>query len=132
MDAIKRTLVALAAASAAALAMSAPAHAGLLADSAKDCDDPSAAKVFRPWLDLASHSRARLGAHAESASAWDLDDGARIVDGNEPWKVGGSKHDSSLLLLLAPRRRPASCASASDTRRCASSRSATAGRSSPR
>ena len=39
MGSIKRTLVALAAAAAATMAMAAPAHAGLLVETAKDCED---------------------------------------------------------------------------------------------
>ena len=97
MGSIKRTLVALVAASAATLAVAAPANAGLLVESAKDCDDPAAAKVFRPWLDLANYVPAP-GGHAESSSGWTFKGGAKIVSGNEPWKVGDSRHGSSLSL----------------------------------
>ncbi len=37
-------------------------------------------------------------AHAESSSGWTFKGGAKIVSGNEPWKVGDSRHGSSLSL----------------------------------
>ena len=97
MGSIKRTLVALIAASAATLAVAAPANAGLLVESAKGCGSATSAKVFRPWLDLANYVPAP-GGFAESSSGWTLKGGAKIVSGNEPWKVGGGTHGSSLLL----------------------------------
>jgi hypothetical protein len=98
MGSIKRTLVALGVAGAAALATAAPAHAGLLVSSAKDCAaDGASARVFKPWLDLAQYVPAP-GGDAESASGWNLRGGAGIVAGNEPWKVGGSADHSSLSL----------------------------------
>ncbi len=97
MGSIKRMFVALVAASAATLAVAAPAHAGLLVQSATGCTTATSAKVFRPWLDLANYVPAP-GGFAESSSGWTLKGGAKIVSGNEPWKVGGSKHVSSLLL----------------------------------
>ena len=75
----------------------APAQAGVLAPSAQDCDDPASARVFLPWLDVASYVPAP-GGDAESAAGWTLEDGARIVAGNEPWKVRDAGDDSSLLL----------------------------------
>jgi hypothetical protein len=93
-----RALVALAAAGGAALAFAAPAQAGLLVKSATNCPvNPAATKVFAPWLDIANYIPAPGGA-AESAAGWTLAGGARIVPGNEPWKVGGSTHSNSLLL----------------------------------
>ena len=56
MGSIKRTFVALVAASAATLAVAAPAHAGLLVQSApRTAPTATSAKVFRPWLDLANY-----------------------------------------------------------------------------
>jgi hypothetical protein len=98
MGSIKRLIWALVTAGAATLALAAPAHAGLLVSAANDCADQGpAARVFQPWLDPAQYVSAP-GGNLESAAGWDLDGGARVVDGNEPWKVGGRSHDSSLLL----------------------------------
>jgi hypothetical protein len=98
MGSIKRLMWALVAAAAATLALAAPASAGLLVSSAKDCaDQGTAARVFQPWLDPARYVPAP-GGHAESSAGWDLDGGARVVAGNEPWKVGGKSHGNSLLL----------------------------------
>ena len=97
MASIRRALVALAAAGAATLAVAAPAQAGLLVQSATDCDSPTSARVFQRWLDPFQYVPAP-GGNAESAAGWTLKGGARIVAGNEPWNVGGSGHSSSLLL----------------------------------
>ena len=98
MGSIKRLIAALVTVGAATMALAAPAHAGLLVSTAKDCAEQGAsARVFQPWLDPAQYVPAP-GGHLESAAGWDLDGGARVVAGNEPWKVGGKSHGSSLLL----------------------------------
>ena len=125
MATIMRSFVALAAAAFAALAVATPAQAGLLVKSAKNCDDPASAQVFQPWLDPMNYVPAP-GAHAESAAGWTLKGGARVVAGNEPWKVGGRVTPRRSLIPSGRARRPARCASASGTRRCGSSRSRTA------
>jgi hypothetical protein len=97
MGSIKRAVCVLAAAGAAALATAAPANAGLLVASAQDCEAQRASQVFLRWLDPLYYEQAP-GGNAESAAGWTLSGGARIVSGNEPWKVGGSRDSSSLLL----------------------------------
>jgi hypothetical protein len=97
MGNIKRVIGALVAAGVVTLAAAAPAHAGLLVASAGKCDHSASSQVFLPWLDPLSYERAPGGA-AESSTGWTLAGGARIVAGNEPWKVGSSKDKSSLLL----------------------------------
>src|SRR5688500_19352187 len=98
MKHIRRALVALFTAGAAALALAAPAQAGLLVKSAKNCAaEPASAKVFKPWLDYANYIPAPGGA-AESAAGWTLENGARLVPGNAPWKVSGAGHVNSLQL----------------------------------
>jgi hypothetical protein len=96
MGSIKRALGALVAAGAATLVVAAPAQAGLLVSSAKDCDSPSASRVFQRWLDPFEYVPAP-GGNAESATGWTLQRGARIVPGNEPWKVGGAGSSSLYL-----------------------------------
>jgi hypothetical protein len=97
MAGLKRTVGALVAATAVAIVAAAPAQAGLLAESAQNCDDPANAQVFLRWLDPAQYVPAP-GGDAESSKGWKLGDGARIVAGNEPWKVGGASDDTSLRL----------------------------------
>jgi hypothetical protein len=97
MEGIKRAVGAFVAAGAVFLAAAAPAHAGLLVASAQGCKDAPSSQVFLRWLDPLSYERAP-GGNAESATGWTLSGGAKIVSGNEPWKVGGSGDSSSLLL----------------------------------
>jgi hypothetical protein len=97
MGSIKRTLIALAAAGVATLAAAAPANAGLLVASAEDCDAQTSSQVFLRWLDPMRYVPAP-GGDAESAAGWTLSGGARVVSGNEPWKVGDRADTSSLLL----------------------------------
>ena len=72
------------------------AHAGLLVESATDCEAQSASQVFLPWLDVANYVPAP-GAQAESGRGWDLD-GAEVVQGNEPWNVVDENDSKSLRL----------------------------------
>jgi hypothetical protein len=96
MGSITRALGALVAAGAATLVVAAPAQAGLLVSSAKDCDSPAASRVFQRWLDPFQYVAAP-GGNAESAAGWTLQGGARIVPGNEPWKVGAGGSSSLYL-----------------------------------
>jgi hypothetical protein len=89
MGSIRRAIGVLVAAVVATLAAAAPANAGLLVASAKNCEEPPSSQVFLRWLDPLRYELAPGGA-AESAQGWTLTGGARIVPGNEPWKVGGS------------------------------------------
>ena len=98
MGNIKRLIGALVAAGAATLAVAAPANAGLLVSSAKDCAEQGpSARVFQRWLDPALYVPAP-GGQAESPAGWELKGGAKGVAGNALWKVGGSSHGNSLLL----------------------------------
>jgi hypothetical protein len=97
MGIIKRALCALVAAGALTMAAATPAHAGILVASAKNCGTPATSQVFLRWLDPLRYERAP-GGNAESAAGWTLSGGAKVVSGNEPWKVGGSADKSSLLL----------------------------------
>jgi hypothetical protein len=98
MASIKRVLVTLVMAGSATMAVAAPAQAGVLVSSAKNCaEEPPSAQVFRPWLDGARYVPAP-GGNAESAAGWKLERGAKMVPGNEPWKVGNQADASSLFL----------------------------------
>ena len=96
MGSIKRGIGALLAVGVVALAAAAPAQAGLLVATAQNCGNPASSRVFLRWLDPLSYVAAP-GGGAESAASWTLAGGARIVAGNEPWKVGGGGSSSLLL-----------------------------------
>jgi hypothetical protein len=97
MGSIRRAIGVLVAASAVILVTAAPANAGLLVASAQDCEAQASSQVFLRWLDPLRYEQAP-GGDAESGAGWTLGGGARIVAGNEPWKVGGREDGSSLLL----------------------------------
>jgi hypothetical protein len=97
MGSIKRAVCALVAATAVILVTAAPANAGLLVASAQDCEARASSQVFLRWLDPLRYEQAP-GGDAESGDGWTLGGGARIVAGNEPWRVGGRGDGSSLLL----------------------------------
>ena len=83
-----------------ALAVPATANAGLLTETAPDCDVQQGAKVFLPWADVADYVLAPGGA-AESTAGWsELSGGAEIVAGSEPFAVH-SADDASALRLPA-------------------------------
>jgi len=86
----------------------APAHAGLLAQSAGKCPTLSSKQVFRPWLDVAQYVPAP-GGTAESTTGWKLEGGAKLVAGNEPWKVAGSGTRSLALPAGAKATTSAAC-----------------------
>jgi hypothetical protein len=89
---VKRVLV-LATAVAALLVPAAPASAGLL----DGCDDRALERPFLRFLDPLAYTLVP-GGDFESSAGWTLAGGARIVDGNEPWKVHGASDSHSLSL----------------------------------
>jgi hypothetical protein len=95
---IRRALRAAIAAVMATAALAAPANAGILTASATNCDDGPLTKPFAPWGDKANYKLVKGGALETTPAGWSLQRGAKVVAGNEPWKVGGSSHGKSLLL----------------------------------
>ena len=89
---MKRVLV-LATAVAALLVPAAPASAGLL----DGCGDRALERPFLRFLDPLAYTLVP-GGDFESTAGWTLTGGARIVDGNEPWKVHGASDSHSLSL----------------------------------
>ena len=83
--------------SALSLASAAPAQAGLLVESAEDCTPQATKQVFLPWLDPLNYVPVKGGNFESGAAGWKLS-GARVVDGNEPWRVGNSADSKSLSL----------------------------------
>jgi hypothetical protein len=75
----------------AILALPGPAHAA-------GCSEQPLDRTFRPWLDPAWYIPAPDGGFESGASGWTLEHGAAVVDGNEPFFVGGSGDVSALAL----------------------------------
>jgi hypothetical protein len=95
---IRRAALAATAAVATAAVFAAPASAGILTASASDCGDETLTKPFAQFGDSANYKLVRNGAFETGTTGWTLTGGARVVTGNEPWKVGGSGHAKSLVL----------------------------------
>jgi hypothetical protein len=91
-----RGLLAIAVAFAALAAGSAaPAHAG--DGSLLGCGH-EATQPFLRWLDPLPYTLLPGGDFESGAQGWKLSGGARVVDGNEPFNVGGKGGSKSLLL----------------------------------
>jgi hypothetical protein len=94
---IRAALAALATAAASA-ALAAPANAGVLTQSATDCDAPVTSQPFAQWGDNASYKPVAGGDFEGGAAGWKLSGGAKVVAGNESYKVGGGSDAASLEL----------------------------------
>jgi hypothetical protein len=94
----RRALLAATAALATAAVFAAPASAGILTASAGDCGDETLTRPFSQFGDQANYKLVEGGAFEAPDGDWTLRGGARLVAGNEPWKVGGGDHNASLVL----------------------------------
>ena len=99
MNGLKRRLV-LAAITAMAMTgtLASPASAGILTASATDCGDEALSQPFAQFGDRANYKLVRNGSFEVGTGGWTLTGKAKVVAGNEPWKVGGSNHGKSLVL----------------------------------
>jgi hypothetical protein len=79
-------------------AIAAPANAGILTATAKDCGDESLSQPFAGFGDQARYKLVQGGSFEGSLQDWTLMGGAKVVSGNEPWKVGGASHGRSMVL----------------------------------
>jgi hypothetical protein len=95
---IRRILIAATTAIVTAAAFAAPASAGILTASASDCGDETLTKPFALFGDTANYKLVRNGSFEAGTGGWTLTRGAKVVSGNEPWKVGGASHAKSLVL----------------------------------
>jgi len=94
---IRRGLLAAATSVIAVGALASPASAGILTVSAT-CNDGAITQPFAPWGDRANYKAVTGGNFEGSTAGWTLKGKAKVVAGNEPWKVGGSGHGKSLAL----------------------------------
>jgi hypothetical protein len=95
---MRRVLLAAITAVAMTGAFAAPASAGILTVSAKDCGDETLSQPFAGFGDRAQYKLVQGGSFEGSLADWTLIGRAKVVSGNEPWKVGGSGHGKSLVL----------------------------------
>jgi hypothetical protein len=95
---IRRAAFAALAASIAAMAFASTASAGILTASAKDCGDESLSQPFAGFGDSHQYKIVPGGSLEGALTDWTVTGGAKVVSGNEPWKVGGSSHGKSLVL----------------------------------
>lgn len=95
---IRRGLLAAITAAVAIGAFAAPASAGILTASAKDCGDESLSRPFAGFGDSHQYKIVPGGSFEGALTDWTLAGKAKVVAGNEPWKVGGSSHGKSLVL----------------------------------
>ena len=95
---IGRTVAAAIIATIASAAFTSTANAGLLTASAESCDDGPITQPFRQFGDSANYKLLPGGSFEAGTAAWQLSGGAKIVSGNETYKVGGSTHSRSLQL----------------------------------
>jgi hypothetical protein len=93
---LRRTAAAFFTTTVAAVAFASPANAALLTESADSCDDGVITQPFKRFGDYANYKE--LGSFEAGADGWQFSGGAKIVAGNESYKVGGSSDDSSLSL----------------------------------
>ena len=95
---IRRGLAAAIATTATAMVFAAPASAGILTVSAKDCGDETLTNPFSSFGDRANYKLVQGGSFESGTTGWTLSRGAKVVSGNEPWNVGGKSHGKSLKL----------------------------------
>jgi hypothetical protein len=95
---LRRTAAACFTATIAAAAFASPANAGLLTQSAESCDDGPITQPFQRFGDGHNYKLLPGGSFEAGTPAWTLSGGAKLVSGNETYKVGGSTHSRSLSL----------------------------------
>jgi hypothetical protein len=92
-----KTFIAIAAVAVAAIAAPA-ANAGILVASANGCPTQTLSQPFAKWGDSNNYFLAPGGSFESGGPAWTLSGGARVVSGNEPYKVTASGDANSLYI----------------------------------
>src|SRR5579859_1468136 len=84
------------------------AHAGLLSLAPGSCGYPEA-QVFAPWGDQSYYVKVPGGTFEPGTAAWQLSGGAKIVLGNESYKVSGKGYYSLSLPAGSSATSPPAC-----------------------
>jgi hypothetical protein len=100
---LRRTVAATFIAAIASAAFASTASAGLITASAESCNDGALTQPFQRWGDRAYYKLVGGGSFESGATGWTLSGGAKVVSGNETFKVGGSTHSRSLSLPAGSR-----------------------------
>ena len=95
---MRRVLIAAVTAVAVTGAIAGPANAGILTAPVTDCGDESLSQPFAGFGDTSQYKVVKGGSFEGSLDGWTVTGGAKVVSGNEPWKVGGASHGKSLVL----------------------------------
>jgi hypothetical protein len=95
---MRRVMLAAITAAVAIGAFAAPASAGILTASATNCGDETLTQPFLGFGDQAKYKLVKGGSFEGALTDWSLIGGAKVVAGNEPWKVGGASHGKSMVL----------------------------------
>jgi hypothetical protein len=98
LRAIRRTVAACSTVALASAALASPASAGILTASATNCADDPLVQPFQRFGDSARYRLVQGGNFEGSMAGWTLSGGAKVVSGNETYRVGGSTHSKSLVL----------------------------------
>ena len=80
------------------LAIAPSAKAGLLVESASECEQQDLARVFLPWADIAQYQFGPDGGFESGGDGWSLSGGAGVVAGNSSHHVHGADDTKSLSL----------------------------------
>jgi hypothetical protein len=73
------------------------ATSGGTAEAALSCSGQTYVRPFVPWLDDGNYVSVPSGS-LEGSTGWQLSNGAKLVSGNEPWRVNRSTDSRSLSL----------------------------------
>ncbi len=83
---------------AAAVAVAAPAQAGVLVSSASSCSSETLSQPFQPWFDYSSYAPVPGGTFESGETSWSLSGAATVTPGNESYHLNGAADSSSLSL----------------------------------
>ena len=100
---VRRTVAACGTAALASVALASPASAGILTASATDCNDNRLVQPFRQFGDRANYRLLPGGTFEGSMAGWQLSGGAKVVAGNESYRVNGAADGKSLVLPFGSR-----------------------------
>jgi hypothetical protein len=103
LQALRRTVAACFTAGLAFAAFASPASAGILVQSATDCNDNPIVQPFAQFGDRANYRLVRGGTFESGTTAWQLSGGAKVVSGNESYRVNSAADGRSLVLPFGSR-----------------------------
>lgn len=77
-------------------AIASPAHAAGIANPYDCAPQPTLAQNFAAWNDFGQYTPVPNAGLENGTTGWRLTGAARVVPGNEPWKIGGASHANAL------------------------------------